>query len=366
MLRFGTMLEWGLTELGHTVKLLQPKALLGRNRAGRNGPGKWLGYCDKFLLFPLTLKSLKTDFDVVHICDHSNAMYTRYLTDVPHLVTCHDMLAVRSALGEVLENPVRRTGRQLQRMIAHGLRRAQRVVCDSENTRLELLRLIQRPPETVSRIYLGLNYPYSPMEPMKAKALLSQFKVDSAVPFFIHVGANQWYKNRLGVLRIFDQLRRQIPLQSIHLLMVGPPPCESMRRFIAERGLDSIVRPITGASNEELRAAYSVAQGLIFPSLQEGFGWPILEAQACGCPVYTTARAPMTELGSDSAIYIDPSAEAEAAEIIANSMADRDDIRRRGLENVKRFQSATMMREYVNTYELVVEERWTKRTTAFT
>jgi glycosyltransferase involved in cell wall biosynthesis len=357
MLRFATLLESELQKRGHTVRLLQPQPILGNDMYGHAGLGKWLGYVDKFLLFPRKLSSIKSAFDVVHICDHSNAMYTSLLRGIPHVVTCHDLLAIKSALGEVPQNPVRPTGRQFQRMIVDGLKQAQRVICDSENTRLELLRITARPPESVSRVYLGLNYPYSPMETRKALALLEEHHIKTATPFIIHVGGNQWYKNRLGVLHIFNQLRRHIPLSRLQLLMVGPPASESMRRFIKERDLGGAVQLVTGVSNEVLRAAYSLAQALIFPSLEEGFGWPILEAQACGCPVFTTGRAPMTELGGTAAVYFNPSAEEDAANCISNSLSKLDNLRRLGLENVKRFQEATMIHEYLDAYEQVASEK---------
>src|SRR5207249_4046572 len=93
------------------------------------GLGKWLGYLDKFFVFPqeLTkqLHSLNGTPAVVHICDHSNAFYTKFLAHIPHVVTCNDLLAIRSARGEFPENRTRWTGRQLQKIIIKGLNRAQ-------------------------------------------------------------------------------------------------------------------------------------------------------------------------------------------------------------------------------------------------
>ena len=71
-------------------------------------------------------------------------------------------------------------------------------------------------------------------------------------------------------------------------------------------GLRDRVIELTNITNEDLRALYSKATALLFPSLREGFGWPIIEAQACGCPVFTSDRVPMTEVGGDAAIYLDP------------------------------------------------------------
>ena len=66
----------------------------GKIKPSASGLGKWLGYIDKFFLFPLDLRQAVEWADVVHICDHSNAVYTKYLQNVPHLVTCNDLLAI--------------------------------------------------------------------------------------------------------------------------------------------------------------------------------------------------------------------------------------------------------------------------------
>ena len=96
------------------------------------------------------------------------------------------------------------------------------------------------------------------------------------------------------------------------LLFVGGALDAEMLAFIRDAGLEGQVAHLSDVSNEDLRAAYSLSAGLLFPSLQEGFGWPVLEAQSCGCPVFATGRKPMTELGGDAAVYFDP-ADVDAA-----------------------------------------------------
>jgi glycosyltransferase involved in cell wall biosynthesis len=353
MLRFAVLMERELKAQGHSVKLLQPEPYLGRLFSVTGGLGKWLGYVDKFLLFPIRLKRVKQNYDVVHICDHSNAMYVKHLAESPHVVTCHDMLAIKSALGEVPQNKVSRTGRTFQRWIVDGLKVAQLIVCDSEATREDLLRVTHRVRESSTVVYLGLNYPYSPMNRVEALGRLGKCGFDGRIPFFIHVSGGQWYKNQLGVLRIFDNLRKLLTHIQPRLLMVGKPLSNSLLEYIAANGLEGEIQKLFDVSNEDLRAAYSIAEGFIFPSLQEGFGWPVLEAQACGCPVFTTGRPPMTEVGGRGAVYFDPSDVAGAATVIAGALEAREAIRQRGLANVSRFSVGQMIQGYTCAYERV-------------
>jgi glycosyltransferase involved in cell wall biosynthesis len=114
------------------------------------------------------------------------------------------------------------------------------------------------------------------------------------------------------------------------------------------------VIPITGTSNEELEALYSNALALIFPSLEEGFGWPIAEAQACGCPVATTNRPPMTEVAGNAAIFFDPAHPKEAAEAIRQGLSNRKSLIAAGLENVQRFEESKIIEEYRRFYSEIL------------
>src|SRR6202789_990776 len=141
------MLESGFGERGHDVRLLRPSAVLG-TRVRDNSPlFKWLGYADKFLLFRRELRRAAATADIVHLCDHSNAMYVPALTHSAHVITCHDILAIRSAMGHFPENRVSITGRTFQRLIARGLRRARAILCVSAKTRDDLRQYLAIPEE---------------------------------------------------------------------------------------------------------------------------------------------------------------------------------------------------------------------------
>jgi glycosyltransferase involved in cell wall biosynthesis len=361
MLRFAALLERELTARGHEVTLSQPAPLVGQIKWTNSSIRKWLGYVDKFLFYPSRLSLIKTNFDIVHICDHSNAMYVRYLVNVPHVVTCHDVLAIRSALGEIPQNPVSSTGRKFQALILAGLEVAERIVCVSENTRIELLRVTGRNPSSATVTYLSLNYPYSPAERDAALVRLDKLGFDARTPYLMHVGGTVWYKNKLGVLQIFNHLQKLIAPSPMKLLMIGKALSPPLLEYISENNLENLIEKRTNLSNEDLRAAYTLSEGLIFPSLQEGFGWPVLEAQACGCPVFTTARAPMTEVGGDAAVYFDPSDTTGSAEIVAQALKDREAIRQRGIANSLRFNVEQMIQGYIDAYEQVINQHRNQR-----
>jgi glycosyltransferase involved in cell wall biosynthesis len=345
----------GLNAIGIEAQLIAPRQTAGKLGHPHRGIGKWLGYADKYLFFPADLRKALAWADVVHICDHGNAMYVPYLKSAPHVVTCHDLLAIRSALGDLQEWPTGRTGKVLQRWICRGIEQARLVACVSEATRSDLLRLLRKAPDRAAVIYNGLYSDYEPMPAAESSAIMERLMPGAAEPFVSHVGGNMPYKNRIGVLRIFDRLRQNPEWRSLRLVMAGQPFSGEMREFVSERSLEALVTEVVHPSNEELRAIYSRSLGLIFPSLYEGFGVPILEAQACGCPVFTSDRAPMTEVGGTAAVYFDPADPESAAQVIASRLAEARSLADEGFENCRRFTTAKMIQSYAELYQRAMQ-----------
>jgi glycosyltransferase involved in cell wall biosynthesis len=221
-----------------------------------------------------------------------------------------------------------------------------------------VLRLTGHRPEIVTVTFMGQNFPYAPVAEVAAAAaqrrrgerfdagVFEKFGIP-AEPYLLHVGGGQWYKNRPGVIAIHRALRSRLGSRAPRLLLVGPPcaaPDVEMRSEI---------------DNETLAGLYSGAELLLFPSLAEGFGWPIIEAQACGCRVLTTAQDPMVEVGGKAAFYLqDPSDVAtgarEVERLLMQDEAGRAGTVRAGIENAARFSTERMVREYLAIYREVL------------
>jgi glycosyltransferase involved in cell wall biosynthesis len=349
------MVEHGLTESGHSVRTVFPTPRLGRLKPSATGLGKWLGYVDRFMLFPVTLLRSLPRTDVVHICDHGNAVYMPLLKSIPHIITCHDLFGVSSALGEVAQNRVSWTGRVLASAMMRGLNCARCVACVSAHTRDELLRVSSLSAERVRVIENGLDERFAPMAEAEALERLRALRVPER-PFLLHVGGNQWYKNRLGVLRIFAELVTDASFASLTLVTAGKGWTNEMHRVAEERGLLGRVIALTRIDDEDLRALYSIAQALLFPSLSEGFGWPVIEAQACGCPVFTSNRLPLNVVGGIAARYLDPTDPVSAAAVLREGLEDRERMRILGFENAKRYSAERMVTEYLSAYRDAITE----------
>ncbi len=353
MQRFAMMMLRGLTATGVAAELIQPQPFFGRIKFAGRFVAKWLGYLDKFIFFPRQLKrKLSAGFDLVHICDHSNAMYCRHCQGHPVVVTCHDLLAVRGALGEATDCPASATGKYLQRWIIAGLKKADLIVCTSQATLADAERLVARKNTTpkLAMITLGLSYPYRKLPAEEARArLAASSAIDPDIPFALHVGSNLPRKNRAGVLRIFARCKEK---WNGSLVFAGKPLTASLRSLGRELGVADRIVEAPETANELLEALYNCATAALFPSTCEGFGWPIAEAHACGCPVICTDLEPMIEVAGCAGLRhpLDDEAGFAADLLRLTNPLERAGESAKALENAKRFSAGRMISEYGELY----------------
>jgi glycosyltransferase involved in cell wall biosynthesis len=354
MQRFGTMMLHGLNASGIPATLIAPQPFFGKFRGAGGFVAKWLGYIDKFVLFPRRLLAAlaKERPFIVHICDHSNAMYGGWIKHSPVVVTCHDLLAVRGALGEETNCPASLTGKLLQRWILRGLRNADEVVCDSQATETDARRLVSHGAGSpkVETVCLGLNYPFRKLAEAEVLARLKNIPgFSQEIPFVLHVGSNLLRKNRDGVLRIFALCKEE---WNAHLVFVGDPLTPELFSLAESLGISDRVTQVPDASDELLEALYNRAVALLYPSRFEGFGWPVIEAQACGCPVVCSNAGPLPEAAGDAGLFHDPNDEAGFATDLLrlHDPAQRAIWSEKSLRNTERFSTTGMISHYIDIY----------------
>ena len=259
---------------------------------------------------------------------------------------------MRGALGEETDCPASWTGKILQRWILAGLHRVTAVACVSRATEADAVRLLgtKEKAPSITVIENGLNYDYRPLpeEEVRARlARLSQLKLDR--PFVLHVGSHLRRKNRAGVVRIFARTKDHWNAQ---LVFAGDRLSNDLWTQARARGIADRIIEIGSAESELLEALYNGAHALLFPSRFEGFGWPIAEAQACGCPVLCRGAAPMSEVAGGAALLRDIADEDGFAKDLLRlrDPATREKYRERGLQNARRFSAKKMAEEYLSLY----------------
>ncbi len=345
-----------LSRVGIDVRIISPRPLFGRLRPSASGVGKWLGYIDRFVVFPRKLRAAAAGTDIVHICDHGGAMYAPMIGAKPVVVTCHDMIAVQAARGELPQLRSSPLGKILQRWICHGLRRAARVACVSRATFDDAHRLLKS-SKNLCVILNGLNDSYQFLARSEVNRRLARVP-EIQTPFVLHLGSNLPYKNREGVLRIFAKVSREINLR---LVIAGEALNGNLSWLASKLQIEERVVQVAKPDRALVEALYNRAVCLLFPSRYEGFGWPPIEAQVCGCPVVASNIAPFAEILGDTAILApveDEMGMADAIQRLASDQEFREQLRQRGFENVRaRFLTSRMIADYVSLYRELIGEQ---------
>jgi len=212
----------------------------------------------------------------------------------PTVVTVHDVLPVRlPANAGALRSLVRR----------HHLRavaRAQGLLFDSAHARAEFLSIYDYPDDRTAVVPLAAGGDFVPGDRTAARAALG---LPASAPILLHVGAEEPRKNVGTLLSAVHLLRRRYP--DLMLVRVGPTRSR-VRRQVTQLGLAGHVRYASGISDADLVRHYQAADAFVFPSVYEGFGLPVLEALACGCPVVAGDATSVPEITGDAGLLVDP------------------------------------------------------------
>lgn len=206
------------------------------------------------------------------------------------VITIHDMIQ------EKFQNMCRGAGRAIkQKRLA--IDRADHIICVSENTRQDLIKICDVDPRKTSVVYHGFSL---------LAGTGAMPKVMAGKPYFLYVGDRAGYKNFATVVKVFS--RSSFLKKECNLLCFGGGAfSKSEMRSFSECGLkpEQVVQ-ISG-DDSLLSAAYKNAVALVYPSLYEGFGIPPLEAMSLNCPVICANTSSIPEVVRDSGLYFDPS-----------------------------------------------------------
>jgi glycosyltransferase involved in cell wall biosynthesis len=229
-----------------------------------------------------------------------------------------------------------------------GLRRAEYVITISDYVSEHARRFLGIPDERLKRIYYGGKF---------LAGAAPRIAAPQPPPYLLCVGSLQPHKNLPRLIRAFGILRREQP--DLELWVVGHP----QPRFAAQPELTELlkepgVKVLGYLSDEQLHEAYSHARLFCFPSLEEGFGLPLLEAMAAGTPVVTSNCSCLPEIAGPAARLIDPRSEEDLAsglrEVLGLTEAARQRVIDEGRAWVKRFSWPTAAAEYLEIYRRVM------------
>lgn len=236
----------------------------------------------------------------------------------PVVVTFHDMTFF---LFPELHTPIKRLF--FPRAIRASARRARALIADSESTRRDAMRLLGIPPARIHSVPLGVSEAFRRVTDQEQLRQL-QARYDLPHPFLLYVGVIEPRKNVDLLLRAFqDLVQRGLPH---HLVLAGRFGwmVDEVRRMLEEPALQERVHFLGYVPRQDLPGLFTLASAFVYPSTYEGFGIPVLEAQACGVPVVTTTASSLPEVAGDCALLVPPNNQEALAEALSRLLADPD------------------------------------------
>ena len=269
----------------------------------------------------------------------------------PAVVTVHDVMPIR--FPEMFRPWYRRYAGVVTPRLA---RRARAVITVSHAAKAEIVELFQIPPDVVTVVPHGVDPVFRPLVPDDPLAVDVRGRYDLPRDFVLAVGEIGPRKNLPRLVEALRALRSRPRLGEIALVHTGPDGWrpEEVTRAVRDLDLGDVVRFLGYVPLEELRVLYGLARVFVYPSLWEGFGIPVLEAMACGCPVVTSEVSSLPEVAGDAAVLVDPTSVEDIARGIA-AVWDDDGLRaclvERGRARAGQFSWARSARETVAVYD---------------
>jgi alpha-1,3-rhamnosyl/mannosyltransferase len=250
--------------------------------------------------------------------------------EVPMVLTVHDLLPWRYP-----EYVGRKEARRAKVLLGRAAKRASRIIVGSEYTRDEVSLLLEVDPARVRVTPWGLDLRFAPVE-STSMWLARRFGIPGR--YVLATGTRDPRKNLVTLIKAFERFQLENP--EFTLVVVGPRPQEGSTIGAAMNGSTARIVRAGFVTDEELVRLYGSAACFAFPSLYEGFGFPPIEAMACGAPVVCSDRASLPEIVGNAAVLVDPTDAdliGEGLQSILGSAQRASQYRERGLEHARRY-----------------------------
>ncbi len=290
--------------------------------------------------------------DSVHLPNHHLGRSGNFLK-VPYIITVHDLIRYFDMDGEetFIRSPNRRDRHYLN-LDFEGIRKAMRIIAVSQSTKDDLMHCLDIPDERISVIYEGIDH--SLFRPVSQRIYNR--------PYILFVGTEHPRKNFTTLLKAFSQLKSEPRFKELKLVKVGTAGGQetdfrSQTMGVVESlNLSSEVIFTDFVPEADLPTYYSGAEAFVLPTLYEGFGFPVLEAMACACPVITSNNSSLPEVVGGAGIMLNSYDTNRLAQAMVQVLTDsklRDNMIRKGLEQAKNFSWEKAAKQTLEVYNKV-------------
>ncbi len=232
------------------------------------------------------------------------------------------------------------------------------VIADSQATKDDLVHFYDADPAHVHVVHLAPDPTLVPeRDPERIARVRRSYGLLDDAEYILHIGTLQPRKNLTRLIEAFVLLRQRLSNRHLYLVLAGSPGfhSQSLYEIVKKEGVEDVVRFTGFARVHDIPGLYSGAACYAFPSLNEGFGFPALEAQACETPLVCARASSLPEIAGDGALYFDPLDPQDLALALARVLTEpslRTDLITRGKANLARFSWAKTARATLQVLEM--------------
>lgn len=302
-----------------------------------------------FIQIPRYLK--EADIDVVHEPRHFPPAIRG--AAIRGVITIHDL--------DMIRHPSQ-TFRGWVRFVTHtiGLRfllkRYQHVVADSEFTRRDICRFIGVPADKTSTVYMGFSEQFRVLSFDQRRLLRAEYGLPEN--YILCVSTLVPRKNHAALIAAFEVFRQRHPRTQLILIGQIGAGGEAILKRVRDSAYATDIKVLTNVQDELLVTYYNCASIFALLSRCEGFGIPVLEAQACGVPVVCSYNSSLIEVAGNAATFVPDGASSEAtAAAFEDALANCDTLVEHGLANIQRFTWDHCAKEYLALYSNIEHAR---------
>lgn len=349
--RYFSRLAYGIHQIGNQVQVFSPihqnNYLKLLSCVAPNGhymesfPPRFRPYIGLYNYAASCIQIAKWKPEVLHETYYAKLGYG-------HIKGCRKIITVYDMIHEIYPNDFPNSD-HTSKLKRSAVARADHIICISESTKRDLVRLFDVSERKVSVIHLGFD-PF-----IDASHYLQQPTLTKR-PYLLYVGHRGGYKNFKGFLRAVARSPRL--LADFEVIAFGGGKFSTAEFDFSEAlGFSAHqVRHIAGDDNL-LGSYYRAASALVYPSLYEGFGLPPLEAMSCGCPVVSSNTSSMPEIIGDAAEYFDPSDSQDicrAIEIVVYSDSRALTLKEAGKKRLSNYSWERCSQETLEAYQTIL------------
>jgi glycosyltransferase involved in cell wall biosynthesis len=246
---------------------------------------------------------------------HSTAYVVPELLNAKLVVTIHDLSFLLFPDLHTEENK-----RLLMQNLMYVNSRPSAVICDSEQTKLDLIKFFHVPEEQIDVVYLGVGHIFSdPVIEENRQKVLEKYKING-LDYLLCVSSIEPRKNFERIINVFSEMIKQEKYSNLYLVCAGGAGWknEKIYELVRKNNVEKRVKFLGFVDERDLPSVYSGARLFLYPSLYEGFGLPVLEAMSSKVPVITSDVSSLPEVAGDAAVMINPYNEKDIFNAVEN------------------------------------------------